>query len=200
MPRSLIRASALALALASPALASESVTKDQVLDAIRVFESNAAASVTAQKTPEEANGAVASASNTILKFALESDLVVVDLGTDSVPWCDVKKGLSELSDSGERGLLLAAYLSGSVKAQLHSGRQDPNPYPGWVAMLRVYHSLKVREGLRVAEVDALLARQADGTLESFAAAALQRSNESLQKAYGGASAPQKQIVTAASQP
>ena len=144
MPRFLLRASALALAVASPVLASESVTKDQVLDAIRVFEANAAGSLTAQKSADEANSAVATASNTILKFALESDLVVIDLGTDSVPWCDVKKGLSELSNSGERGLLLAAYLSGCVKAQLLSGKQDPNPYPGWVAMLRVYHASRSR--------------------------------------------------------
>ncbi len=200
MPRFLLRASALALAVASPVLASESVTKDQVLDAIRVFEANAAGSLTAQKSADEASSAVATASNTILKFALESDLVVIDLGTDSVPWCDVKKGLSELSNSGERGLLLAAYLSGSVKAQLLSGKQDPNPYPGWVAMLRVYHALKVREGVRIPEVDALLARQADGTLEDYAAVALKRSNESLQRTYGAATAPSKQIVTVASQP
>jgi hypothetical protein len=200
MPRFLPRAFALALALAAPALASSPVTKDQVLDAIRVFDANAVGSLTAPMPPEEANGAVAVASNTILRFALESDRVVVDLGTDSVPWCDVKKGLAQLPNSGERGLLLAAYLSGSVKAQLLSGRQDPSPYPGWVAMLRVYHSLRVREGLRLPEVEALLARQAAGTLEAYAAEALKRSNESLQKTYGAATAPQKQIVTAAAQP
>lgn len=200
MPRPPFRACALALALASSALASESVTKDQVLDAIRVFDANAVGSLTAPRPAEEANGAVATASNTILKFALESDMVVVDLGTDSVPWCDVKKGLSELSNSGERGLLLAAYLSGCVKAQLQSGKQNPNPYPGWVSMLRIYHSLRVREGLRIPEVDALLARQAGGTLEAYAAVALKRSTDSLQKAYGGPNAPEKQVVAAATQP
>jgi hypothetical protein len=200
MPRLLPRAAALALALASPALASPPVTKDQVLDAIRVFDANAVGSLTAPKPADEANGAVAAASNTILRFALESDLVVVDLGTDSVPWCDVKKGLSELPNSGERGLLLAAYLSGCVKAQLESGRQDPSPYPGWVAMLRVYRSLRVREGLKLPEVDALLARQAGGTLERYAADALRRSNESLQRTYGAATAAHKQIVTADAQP
>ncbi len=200
MPRLLPRALALALLLAAPALASSPVTRDQVLGAIRVFDANAGASLTAPKPADEANGAVAVASNTILRFALESDDVVVDLGTDSVPWCDVKKGLAQLPNSGERGLLLAAYLSGSVRAQLESGRQDPSPYPGWVAMLRVYHSLRVREGLRLPEVEALLARQADGTLEDYAAAALKRSNESLLKTYGAAAAPPKKVVTAAAQP
>jgi hypothetical protein len=189
----------LALALAAPAFASEAVTKAQVLDAIRVFDANAAGSLTA--TSADANDVVARASNTILKYSLESDDVVVDLGKDSVPWCDVKKGLAELPHSGERGLLLAAYLSGSVKAQLQSGKQDPSPYPGWVAMLRVYHALKVREGVAIPEVDALLAQQAKGTLESCAAEALRRSNESLRKTYGsGAGAPPKQILTASSQP
>jgi hypothetical protein len=200
MPRYVIRATALALAMAAPAFAAETPTKAQVMEAIGVFEADTAGSLTTPKSADEANAAVARASNTILKFALESDLVVVDLGTDSVPWCDVKKGLSELSNSGERGLLLAAYLSGSVKAQLRSGKQDANPYPGWLAMLRVYHTLRVREGLRIPEVEALLVRQADGSLESYAADALRRSNESLQRTYGRAGAPPKQIVTADSRP
>jgi hypothetical protein len=189
MPLSLIRASALALVFASPVLASETVTKVQVLDAIRTFEANASGSLAAPKPAGEANDAVAKASNTILKFSLESDAVIVDLGADSVPWCDVKKGLAELSHSGARGLLLAAYLSGSVKAQLQSGKQDPSPYPGWVAMLRVYRVLKMREGVTIPEVEALMARQIDGSLESYSVVALQRSNESLRKTYGGAGDP-----------
>jgi hypothetical protein len=200
MPRSLILASALALALGPCALASEPVSKDQVLDAIRVFEANAGGSLTESRSARDANDAVARASNTILKFSLESDAVLVDLGPDSVPWCDVKKGLADLPHSGERGLLLAAYLSGSVKAQLQSGKADANPYPGWVAMLRVYHVLKIREGLSLPEVDGLLARQAAGTLEAYAGVALQRSNESLRRTYGASGGPPKQIVAAASQP
>lgn len=200
MPRTLLRAAALALAIAPSVFASDSVTKAQVLGAIREFEANAAGSLTGPRSAEESNSIVAKASNTILRYTLESNDVVVDLGTDSVPWCDVKKGLGELTHSGERGLLLAAYLSGSVKAQLQSGKQDPSPYPGWLAMLRVYHALKVREGLSIPEVDALLDRQAKGTLESYAAEALRRSNENLRRAYGSAGAPPKQIVTAAAQP
>lgn len=191
MPRLLLRAAAASLALAAPAFASEIPSKAKVLEAIGTFEANALGSLTASKSADEANAAVAGASNTILRYAVESDDVVVDLGTDSVPWCDVKKGLSEASNSGQRGLLLAAYVSGSVKAQIQSGRQDPNPLAGWVAMLRVYRGMRVREGTRIPEAEALLARQMDGSLEAFAVAALGKSTDNLRRTYGGAGAPPK---------
>lgn len=183
MLRYLLNACA-ALAVATPALASETVTRGEVLDAIRVFEANALGTVAAAQPAGKANEAVAQASNTIIQFAVASDDVVVDLGTDSVPWCDVRKGLSGLPNSGERGLLFAAYLAGSVKAQLHSAAPDPNPYEGWVAMLRVYRALKMREGVAIPEVEALLSRQKGGTLNSYAAAAVAKSTETLRKTYG----------------
>jgi hypothetical protein len=169
------------------------------MDAIRAFEANASVAITASKAVDEASGAVAAASNTIIRYSLESDDVVVDLGSNSVPWFDAGRGLADLPHSGERGVLLVAYLSGSVRAQLQSGRQDPNPYAGWVEMLRMYHALKVHEGVAIPEVEALSARQMDGTLEAYAASAVQRSRDSLRKAYGPASAPAKPVVTA-SQP
>jgi hypothetical protein len=199
MPRPLLRVLALALASSAQAFASESVTRSQAMDAIRAFEANASGAITASKAVDEASGAVAAASNTIIRYSLESDDVVVDLGSNSVPWFDAGRGLADLPHSGERGVLLVAYLSGSVRAQLQSGRQDPNPYAGWVEMLRMYHALKVHEGVAIPEVEALSARQMDGTLEAYAASAVQRSRDSLRKAYGPASAPAKPVVTA-SQP
>jgi hypothetical protein len=199
MPPSYLRVLALALASAAQALASGSVSRAQALDAIRAFESGAAGCITASKAAQQVSDAVAAASHTILKYSLESDDVVVDLGADSVPWFDARRDLSDVAHSGERGVLLVAYLSGSVKAQLESGKQDPNPYPGWVAMLRMYHALKIHEGVAIPEIEALVARQLDGTLESYAAAAVQRSRDSLRRAYGAGGAPQKQIV-AVSQP
>ncbi len=197
MPRLSLRASVLALVLAAPLSAAATVSRSQVLDAIKVFDGNASGSLVAGSTPAQ-DDAVAKASNVILKFSLESDDVVVDLGLDSVPWCDVKKGLSTLSNSGARGLLLAAYLSGSVHAQLTAGKQDPNPYAGWVSMLKVYRALKMREGVKIPEVEGLLARQADGTLQAFAAAAMQRSADTLRRTYGQPGS--RQILTASSQP
>jgi hypothetical protein len=200
MPPKYLSVLALALASAAPAFASETITRAQALDAIRAFEASAAGGIVASKSAEQANDAVASASNTIVKYSLESDDVVVDLGADSVPWFDARRDLSDVPHSGERGVLLVAYLSGAVRAQLQTGKQDPNPYPGWVAMLKMYHALKIREGVAIPEVEALVARQMDGTLESYAAAAVQRSRDGLRKAYGSSGVQPKQIVTASSQP
>jgi hypothetical protein len=201
MPRLLLRATAAALLTAAPALASETVTRAQVTEAIRRFDADAILSLTAPKSTEQASAAVAKASTLILRYAIDSDDVVVDLGAESVPWCDVKKGLSERSNAGQRGLLLAAYVSGSVKAQLQSGKQDPNPFAGWVAMLRVYRAMKVREGIDIPEIEGLLARQANGSLEAYAAVALRRSTENLRKAYGARDPPSKRdSSTLVSQP
>jgi hypothetical protein len=200
MPRLLPHACVLALAFTAPLFAAAPVSKSQVLEAIRTFDANATGSLTAAKPVQAMDDAVAKASNTILKYSLESDDVVVDLGMASVPWCDVKKGLSAAQNSGARGLLLAAYLSGSVKAQLTTGKQDPNPYPGWVAMLRLYHTMKIREEVKIPEIDALMAMQADGTLEAYAASAVQRSTDALRKTYGQPEGSSRSIVSAAAQP
>ena len=184
IPRLPLFVLATALALASPLSASTPVSREQVLQAIRSFESNASGDLLGSGKESEKDSEVARASNTILKYSLESDDVLVDLGSDAVPWCDVKKGLSEFANSGERGLLLAAYLSGCVKAQLESGKQDPNPYSGWVAMLKIYRAVRLRESVSIPEADALLARQNDGTLEAFAAESSRRSAEKLRKTYG----------------
>ena len=183
MRRFCLHACAAALALAPPSFASDAVTRSQVQDAIRIFEANASGNADPARAAD-AGEAVAKASNTILKFAVESDDVLVDLGTDSVPWCDVKKGLSDMPHSGERGLLFAAYVAGSVKAQLRSGKPDANPYEGWVSMLRVYRALRTREGVRIPEAEALLSRQMAGSLEAYAADALSRSTENLRRSYG----------------
>jgi hypothetical protein len=200
MPRFYLIAAALALAAAPPLRAAEAVTRAQVLDAIRTFDSKAEGSLVGPSSAEDDGAALAAASNTILKFSLESDDVIVDLGSDSVPWCDVKKGITELSNSGERGLLLAAYLAGSVKAQLGSGKQDPNPYQGWVSMLRVYKAIRIREGVRIPEVENLLVLQMKGSLEQYASDAARRSAENLRRTYGPASVAQRPIVTASAQP
>lgn len=184
MRRLFLHACAASLALCAPAFAADAVSRAQVLDAIRIFEANAAGNSDPNRAAAAAADAVAKASNTILKFAIDSDDVVVDLGPNSVPWLDVKKGLADLPQSGERGLLFAAYVGGSVKAQLAAGKQDPNPLEGWVSMLRVYRALRIREGVRIPEAEALLARQMDGTLAAYAAAALNKSNEGLRKSYG----------------
>jgi hypothetical protein len=184
MPQFLKRACVAAVVLATPAFASEAISKAEVLAAIQTFEANTSANLTGSKPDAQIDSALAASTATITRFALESDDVVVDLGTDAVPWCDMRKGVAGVTSSEGRGLLLAAYLSGSVKAQLASGRQDSNPYQGWVAMLRVYRIAKMREGIAIPEVESLLAKQMDGTLEAYALDAEHRSLEALRRTYG----------------
>jgi hypothetical protein len=181
----LLRAALAAMTLPALALAKETVSRSDVIEAIRVFDANACGNLAAPQPSTAANEAVAQASNTILHFALESDDVVVDLGTDAVTWCDVKKGLADLPHSGERGLLLAAYLAGSVSAQLKAGSANANPYAGWVHLIPVYRAMKARQGVEIPEIERLLALQASGGLARFAAVAEQKSVERLKKLYGG---------------
>jgi len=184
MPRFLQRACAAAVVLATPAFAAESISRADALGAIRAFEANVSANLTASKPDAQIDEALACASATITRFAIESDSVVVDLGTDAVPWCDLSKGITRASVPGERGLLLAAYLSGGVKAQLLAGKQDPNPYAGWVSMLRVYRVAKMRDGVAIPEIEALLSKQMDGSLEAYAADAERKSLEALRRRFG----------------
>jgi hypothetical protein len=184
MPPILTRACVAAVVFATPALATEAISKVEVLAAIRTFEANTSATLTAAKPDAQIDAALAASTATITRFALESDEVVVDLGADAVPWCDMRRGVAGVTGSEGRGLLLAAYLSGAVKAQLLSGKQDSNPYPGWVAMLRVYRIAKMREGIAIPEVETLLAKQMDGTLEAYALEAEHRSIEALRRTYG----------------
>lgn len=172
-----------ALLFSSGLSAAQPISREQVLSAIHVFESKACGSLGGAARAADEDRILAEASNTILRFALESDDVVVDIGTDAVPWCDLHKGLAGASQSSSRGLLLAAYLSGCVRSQLEGGRKDANPYAGWKSMLKVYRVLKEREDLTLAEVEPLLARQKDGSLEAYAAQTLITSTEKLQKAY-----------------
>jgi hypothetical protein len=165
-------------------------TKTAVLAAIKTFDAGAVGGLAGQKQPAaDPAAAVAAASATMLNYALTSEDVVIDLGPEAVPWCDIKKGLGDAANPGVRGLLFGAYLAGEIKAQLHAGRADANPYPGWVHMFRVYRSVKTREGIQIPEIEAIMAHQTDGTLTAFAAETEKRALEHLRKAYGEAGEP-----------
>jgi hypothetical protein len=197
----LLRAALAAMAFPAMVLAKEAVSRSQVTEAIRTFDANACGNLANPRPTPAANDAIAQASNTILRFALESDDVVVDLGTDAVPWCDVKRGMADLPHSGERGLLLAAYLAGSIRAQLAGGATDSSPYAGWVHMITVYRAMKTRQGVDIPEIDRLVALQASGGLARYAAQAEEMSVQRLKKLYGGtgkAPAPAKPAPALAS--
>jgi hypothetical protein len=127
---------------------------------------------------------VARASNTILKYSLESDDVVVDLGCDSVPWCDVKKGLDEPAEfrrarPAPRGLPLR-----QREGPAHLGKAGPQSLFRLGRDARLYHTMRIREDVRIPEIENLMAKQADGTLETYAVDAVRRSTEKLRKTYG----------------
>jgi len=185
MPYSMLRAALAAVILPAVAIAKPAVSPSEVLSAIQVFDANACGNLAAPTSAAVAGTAVAQASNTILRFALESDAVVVDLGTDAVPWCDVKTGMADLPHSGERGLLLAAYLAGSIRSQLKTGSADSNPYDGWVHMIAVYRAMKNREGVQIPEIEHLVELQSSGSLARYAALTEQKSIDRLKQRYGG---------------
>ena len=163
-----------------------SLAPSAVLDAIKSFEGNLPTNVAIPgKTAKASTDALAKAANVIVKFAIDSDQVVIDMGPDAVTWCDVKRGVNGMANSGERGLIFAAYLSGEIKAQLSTQQHDPNPYAGWVSALRLYKALKVRDNLKIAELDVLAAKQQDASLEAFAADAAKRSIARLDANYHG---------------
>ncbi len=190
MPSPYLRLAAIVVSLlaccetfASPA---PTVSSADVLEAIRSFEGNLPSNLALSgKSAKDSTAQLAKAANTIVDFAINSDSVVIDMGPDSVTWCDVKKGVNGMAHSGERGLLFGAYLSGSIKAQLTSGKTDPNPYAGWIAALRLYKTLKARDNVQIAELDLLAAKQQDATLESYAAEAAKRSVARLEANYHG---------------
>lgn len=187
MPRSRVCAAVLVLALACRPLMAGAPSRAEALDAVHALEEAVAAPDVGTR-PAAASDAASRASNTILRFAIESDEVVVDLGPAAVTWVDTSRGLSQVSLTGEQGLLLATYLAGEVKAQLAAGAPDPNPFAGWTAMLRVYRSLKLRQGVKISAIEPLLSSQAEGNLKALADQALARDQQALSRAYGGAGA------------
>ena len=162
------------------------MTSAQALEAIQSFEGNLPTGISVgAKSAKESTDKMAAAANAIVQYAIQSDTVVVDMGPDAVTWCDVKKGVTGMAHSGERGLLFAAYLAGEIKAQIRTGKNDPNPYAGWVEALHVYKALRMRDGLKIAEIETLAAKQKDGSLEAYAAEAAQRSVARLEANYHG---------------
>ncbi|HEY1792345.1 MAG TPA: hypothetical protein VGG34_05465 [Opitutaceae bacterium] len=183
---------ALIAAVLAPALRAAPVTRAEALAAVAAFERDSPANL-APAAPGAREGA-AGAARILTRFCLESDAVVVDLGPDSVPWCGRSGGTPDVSQGGERGLLLAAYLCGCVKAQLAAGAPDPDPCPGWVRMLAAYRSLRVQGAARIPEVDRLLALEDSGGLKAAAARALARSMKALRRAYGEPAAGRAPLV------
>ncbi|MCE0496667.1 MAG: hypothetical protein LV481_01785 [Methylacidiphilales bacterium] len=135
------------------ASAERTVSRDEVLKAISVF----------QADPSSQQGS--EASETILAFARTSDAVHISLSHAVVPW--VKKGDSP--DADTRNMLLAAYVAGNVSSQLKSGKAHDDVYAGWEQVLTTYAQLlAINPAAKISEVEDLKDREADGKLQAYA--------------------------------
>jgi len=138
-----------------PAAPAAPVTKDQILAAIAMLETNAA------------SDAGIKAANEIVQFAQTSDQVSVHLNAEVVPWAHSKAldGKEVVSK-----ILMAAYIGGVAKAQLHGHNTVESPYDGWILAIRAYRQMQRRKPeIVVPEIDALVAKQEKGELPSYAA-------------------------------
>ncbi len=133
--------------------ADKPVTKAAVLNAIAVF----------QKDPSSKEGFAAGA--TILAFAKSSGTIHLSLSKAVAPWV---KGPDE-SDADTREILLNAYLVGNVQSQLKSGHPQDDVYAGWEQVLNTYAQLlRINSAAKIAEVEVLKKKEADGELQSYA--------------------------------
>jgi hypothetical protein len=133
--------------------ADKTVSRDEVLKAISVF----------QADPSSQQGS--DASETILAFARTSDAVHISLSHAVVPW--VKK--EDSPDADTRNMLLAAYVAGNVSSQLKSGKAHDDVYAGWQQMLATYDQLlAINPVAKISEVENLKDKEADGKLQTYA--------------------------------
>ena len=133
--------------------ANKTVSRDEVLKAISVF----------QTDPSSRQGS--DAAETILAFAKTSDAVRISLSHAVVPW--LKKGDSP--DADTRNMLLTAYVAGNIISQLKSGKAHDDVYAGWQQVLTTYAQLLViNPAAKISEVEGLKDKEADGKLQAYA--------------------------------
>jgi hypothetical protein len=133
--------------------ADQPVSRDEVLQAITVF----------QTDPTSHQGS--DAAETIIAFARTSDAVHISLSHEVVPW--MKNG--DPPDADTRTMLLAAYVAGNVSSQLKSGKVHDDIYAGWQQVLTTYAQiLAINPAAKISEVEDLRSREAAGKLQSYA--------------------------------
>lgn len=134
--------------------AEKSVSKDEALKAIEVFE----------KDPSSTEGFTAA--STIMAFAKTSDAVKLSLSKAVVPWLKGK----DAPDADTRGMLLTAYIAGNVRSQLANGKAADDVYAGWQQVIATYDQLhQINSTVKVTEIDDLKAKEKAGTLRAYAA-------------------------------
>jgi len=140
-------------AVAFPALGQQSedhVTQDVALKSISTF----------REDPESERGHVAAA--IIVRFAKESPDVEVTAGPGFLPWMSAKPLPKESST------LLAAYIAGSVRSQLESGRTKNDALAGEEQVIETYLKLqKNTPSLHIDAVEKLIDLQKQGKLKEY---------------------------------
>jgi hypothetical protein len=140
-----------AIVLPSPAQQSDDeVTKDVALKSIATF----------REDPESERGHVAAA--IIIRFAKESSDVQVSAGKRYLPWMEAQPVPKESS------ALLTAYIAGSVRSQLESGKTKNDPLAGEEQVIETYHKLQqTKPDLRIETVEKLIELQKQGKLKDY---------------------------------
>jgi hypothetical protein len=133
--------------------ADKTVSRDEVLKAIAVF----------QADPSSRQGA--DAAGTIFAFAKTNDAVRISLSHAVAPW--MKK--NDAPDADTRGMLLAAYVAGNLNSQLKSGKSHDDVYAGWQQVLATYAKLlAINPAAKISEVEQLKDKEAEGRLQAYA--------------------------------
>jgi hypothetical protein len=99
-------------------------SREEVLKEIEVF----------AKSPVSAEGKAAAW--TIVRFAQENEDVLINISPKVLPWANTNKEY-KYSET-----LLAAYLAGNVKSQLHGRARADDPYAGIQQVLKTYAQLR----------------------------------------------------------
>ncbi|MBC8104953.1 MAG: hypothetical protein H7Z14_00050 [Anaerolineae bacterium] len=109
-------------------------------------------------------------SETIGKFAQESEDCLVGLSPDVLTWRQHKPSYAQ------GPVLTTAFVAGNVKAQLDSGKNADDPYAGLLSAIKVYEKLRAADAsIKVPELDEMIALEKKGELKAWAEKAAQGS-------------------------
>jgi hypothetical protein len=152
----------------------EPVSRREVLAAIAVLDRDV--------TSTEAVGAA----TIVTRFGKESDAVLINVGTETLPW--VQTDVPE-AEARVRALLMAAYFAGDIKSQLEKRRPVDDPYSGWMAAIKAYRQILHKQpDMVIPELEDLINKEKAGQLRSDAER-LRKEQENEQRA-----SPPKNVV------
>jgi hypothetical protein len=128
----------------------DKVTKEVALKSIATF----------REDPESERAHAAAL--LVVRFAKESPDVKVTAGKRYLPWMDTQPIPKPSS------ILLAAYIAGSVRSQLESGKAKNDPLAGEEQVIETYQKLqRTNPDLRIEAVEKLIELQKQGKLKEY---------------------------------